>query len=84
MNTVVTPGASVDVVVTEVGVAINPARPDLIEMFKDLKVPQFSIEALKNMAYQITGTPAAIQYGDKVVALIEYRDGTLIDVVHNV
>ena len=53
-------------------------------MFKDLKVPQFSIEALKNMAYQITGTPAAIQYGDKVVALIEYRDGTLIDVVHNV
>ena len=84
VNTVVTPGASVDVVVTEVGVAINPARPDLIEMFKDLKVPQFSIEALKNMAYQITGTPAAIQYGDKVVALIEYRDGTLIDVVHNV
>ena len=84
VNTVVTPGASVDVVVTEVGVAINPARPDLIEMFKDLKVPQFSIEALKNMAYQITGTPAPIQYGDKVVALIEYRDGTLIDVVHNV
>ena len=84
VNTVVTPGASVDVVVTEVGVAINPARPDLIEMFKDLKVPQFSIEALKNMAYEITGTPAPIQYGDKVVALIEYRDGTLIDVVHNV
>ena len=84
VNTVVTPGASVDVVVTEVGVAINPARSDLIEMFKDLKVPQFSIEALKNMAYQITGTPAPIQYGDKVVALIEYRDGTLIDVVHNV
>ncbi|HAJ55072.1 MAG TPA: citrate lyase subunit alpha, partial [Lactobacillus sp.] len=42
VNTVVTPGASVDVVVTEVGVAINPDRPDLIEMFKQLKVPQFS------------------------------------------
>ncbi|HAJ55073.1 MAG TPA: hypothetical protein DCL56_10500, partial [Lactobacillus sp.] len=47
-------------------------------------VPQFSIEALKEMAYKITGTPEPIQYGDKVVALIEYRDGTLIDVVHNV
>ena len=53
-------------------------------MFKNLKVPLFSIEDLKKMAYQITGTPEAIEYGDKVVALIEYRDGTLIDVVHNV
>lgn len=84
VNTVVTPGSSVDVVVTEVGIAINPLRQDLVEHFKALDVPQFTIEELKEKAYRIVGTPEPIQYGDKVVALIEYRDGTLIDVVRNV
>lgn len=84
VNTVVTPGKSIDVIVTEVGIAINPDRQDLIEHFKTLDVPQYTIEELKEKAYQIVGTPEAIHYGDKVVALIEYRDGTLIDVVRNV
>ncbi|OFI48356.1 citrate lyase subunit alpha [Floricoccus tropicus] len=84
VNTVITPGSSVDVVVTEVGVAINPLRQDLIEHFKDLDVPQFTIEELKEKAYAIVGNPEPIQYGDKVVAVIEYRDGTVIDVVKNV
>ena len=59
-------------------------RKDLVEHFKDLDVPQFTIEELKEKAYHIVGTPEPVQYGDKVVALIEYRDGTLIDVVRNV
>ena len=84
VNTVITPGASVDVVVTEIGVAINPARQDLIEHFTTLDIPQYTIEELKEKAYAIVGNPEPIQYGDKVVALIEYRDGTLIDVVRNV
>lgn len=84
VNTVVTPGTSVDVVVTELGVAINPNRPDLVEAFKKLDVPQFTIEELKEKAYSIVGRPNPIQYGDKVVALIEYRDGSIIDVVKNV
>ena len=33
--TVITPGSSVDVLVTEYGIAINPARTDLIERFKE-------------------------------------------------
>ncbi|AVK64361.1 citrate lyase subunit alpha [Lactobacillus sp. CBA3606] len=84
VTTVITPGASVDVVVTELGIAINPQRPDLITMFKDLKVPQLTITELKDRAYAITGVPAKIEHGDQTVALIEYRDGTLIDVVKNV
>ncbi|GAA3020680.1 citrate lyase subunit alpha [Tetragenococcus solitarius] len=84
VNTVVTPGDSVDVVVTEIGIAINPKRQDLIEHFKDLDVPQYSIKELKEKAYSIVGDPDPIEYGDKVVALIEYRDGSLIDVVKNV
>ena len=84
VNTVVTPGSSVDVVVTEIGIAINPLREDLIEHFKTIDIPQFTIKELQEKAYSIVGTPDPIQYGDKVVALIEYRDGSLIDVVRNV
>lgn len=84
VNTVITPGDSIDVVITEVGIAINPKRQDLIDHFKELDVPQFTIEELKEKAYSIVGNPEPIEYGDKVVALIEYRDGTIIDVVKNV
>ena len=73
-----------DVVVTEIGIAINPNRPDLVEHFKSLKVPQYTIQELKEKAYSIVGNPEPIQYGDKVVAVIEYRDGSVIDVVRNV
>lgn len=84
VNTVVTPGNSIDVVVTEVGIAINPERQDLIEHFKALDVPQYTMKELQKRAYSIVGQPDNIKYGEKVVALIEYRDGTIIDVVRNV
>jgi citrate lyase subunit alpha/citrate CoA-transferase len=84
VNTVITPGESIDVVVTEIGISINPARQDLVDAFKDSGIPQYSIKELQEKAYAITGTPDAIVYGDKTVALIEYRDGTIIDVVKNV
>lgn len=84
VNTVVTPGESIDVIATEVGIAINPKRQDLIETFKNLPVPQYTIEELKEQAYAIVGTPDPIEYEDQVVALIEYRDGSIIDVVRKV
>ncbi len=84
VNTVVTPGESIDVVVTEIGIAVNPKRKDLIEAFKDIDVPQYTIEELKEEAYKIVGTPDPIEYTDRVVALIQYRDGSIIDVVYQV
>ncbi|OTN77516.1 citrate lyase, alpha subunit [Enterococcus sp. 8G7_MSG3316] len=84
VNTIVTPGSSIDVIVTEVGIAINPARQDLIDSFKKLDIPQYTIDELKEKAYSIVGEPEPIKYGDKTVALIEYRDGSIIDVVKNV
>ncbi len=84
VNTVVTPGSSIDVVVTEIGIAINPEREDLMKHFEGLDVPKFTIKELQEKAYNIVDRPEAIQYGEKVVALIEYRDGSIIDVVRNV
>lgn len=81
VRTVVTPGETVDVVVTERGVAVNPRRRDLIERLKDAKLPLMSIEDLQRLAYKITGTPDVYPEGHEIVGLVEYRDGTIIDVI---
>src|SRR5699024_12615523 len=81
---VIAPRSSVDVIVTENGIAIIPQHRDLVEPLKNVDVPQFTIEELKEKAYAIVGTPQPIEYGEKDVALIQYRDGTMIDVVRNV
>lgn len=84
VNTVITPGESIDVLVTEIGIAINPLRQDLMEIYKNGDIPVFTIEELKEKALSIVGIPEKIQYEDDVVALVEYRDGSIIDVVRKV
>ncbi len=85
VTTVTTPGESVDVVVTDYGVAINPARQDLIDCMKDVKgIPFKTIEELRDIAYSITGEPEPVQFEDRVVGIIEARDGTIMDVVRQV
>lgn len=84
VNSIVTPGESVDVIVTEIGICINPIRQDLIEAFRNSNIPQFTIEELKEKAYEVVGVPDPIEYEEKVVAIVEYRDGSTLDVVHKV
>lgn len=81
VTTITTPGESVDVVVTERGIAVNPLRGDLLERLKQANLPVMSIEELKQVAEQMTGIPEPIQFSDTIVAVVEYRDGTVIDVV---
>jgi citrate lyase subunit alpha/citrate CoA-transferase len=81
VHTVVTPGESVDVVVTERGVAINPRRKDLLENLHGKGLPVFTIEELQKMAHDLTGKPEPVAVTDEVVAVVEYRDGTIIDVI---
>ncbi|WP_259472618.1 citrate lyase subunit alpha [Clostridium estertheticum] len=84
VNTVITPGETIDVVVTDRGVAVNPLRQDLIEKLTKAKLPLFTIEQLKEKAEKITGKPKAIEYMDKIVGIVEYRDGSIIDVIRQV
>nr|WP_281178161.1 citrate lyase subunit alpha [Thermovenabulum gondwanense] len=84
VTTVTTPGETIDAVVTERGIAINPKRKDLLERLKDSNLPIFTIEELKNMAERLTGVPEKIEFDERIVAVIEYRDGTVIDVVRQV
>jgi citrate lyase subunit alpha/citrate CoA-transferase len=68
--------------VTEVGIAINPKRQDLIDAMKKVPgVPVYTIEELQQRAEKIVGVPKPLEYTDQTVALVEYRDGTLIDAI---
>lgn len=84
VTTVVTPGETIDVVVTDYGIAVNPLREDLIEKFKDANLPLYTIEELKEMAQKITGEPEPIEFEDKIIGIVQYRDGSVIDVIRKV
>ena len=85
VTTVTTPGESIDVVVTDYGVAVNPARQDLLKCLKEADcVPLKTIEELRDIAYDIVGTPQPVKFGERVVGIIEGRDGTIMDVVREV
>lgn len=85
VTTVITPGSSIDVLVTEYGIAINPARTDLTQQLGNIPgVPVYTIEELQKMAEKKVGHPEALEFTDRDVALIEYRDGTLIDTIKQV
>ncbi|AOT69602.1 citrate lyase subunit alpha [Geosporobacter ferrireducens] len=84
VNTIVTPGSTVDVLVTDHGTAVNPLRIDLIENLKGAGISVFTIEELKEKAEKIVGKPNAIRYNDKIVGIVSYRDGSVIDLIRKV
>jgi len=84
VTTCVTPGASIDILVTDHGIAVNPARPELAQRLHDGGLNVVSIEWLYQRALLLTGEPEPIAFTDNVVAVVRYRDGSVIDVVHQV
>lgn len=81
VQTVSTPGETVDIIVTDRGVAVNPKRQDLRENLKHSGLPLMAIEELRDMAYELGGKPAPLKMSDEIVAIVEYRDGTVLDVI---
>lgn len=69
-----------DVLVTDCGIAVNPLCPDLMECLDNAGIPHITTEALKKKAYSLVGRP----WEDKVVAVLEARDGTTLDVVRKI
>ncbi len=84
VQTIITPGATVDVLVTDRGIAVNPRRPEIQERLKGCKLPVYTISELKEKAEKIVGVPEPIQFDERIVALVEYRDGTIIDVIRQI
>lgn len=85
VTTVTTPGATVDVLVTDEGVAVNPLRIDLIDRLQASGIELLSIGELKELAEaRATTAPQRPPDAARIVAVVRYRDGTLIDVVRMV
>lgn len=73
-----------DVVVTQRGIAVNPKQQELKEKLIKARLPVKDIEELKQIAEEIAGVPKKVEMGDKVVAKVLYRDGTVLDTIKNV
>ena len=85
--TLCTPGETVAAVVTEAGIALNPKHRNYRELKEDLEqtgLKLVSIEELQQLAESMTGAPKPIATTDKVTCIVEYRDGTVIDVIRQV
>lgn len=84
VTTITTPGDTVDGIVTDKGIAINPRRTDLIEKLKDSGLPIVDIHELLRMGEELGAANDYPNIGDRIVGVVEYRDGTVIDVVRQV
>lgn len=85
--TLCTPGETVAAVVTEAGIALNPKHRNYWELKEDLErtgLKLVSIEELQQLAESMTGVPKPIETTDKVTCIVEYRDGTVLDVIWEV
>ncbi len=82
-----TPGETVAAVVTEAGIALNPKHKYYEELKEDLEQANLklvTIEYLQELAESLTGVPKPIETTDRVVCIVEYRDGSVIDVIREI
>jgi len=84
VTTLLTPGESVDVLVTDQGIAVNPNRPEIEQRLRDAGVPLTTIKELHQRAVALTGEPEPLEFTERIIGIIRYRDGRVIDVVRQV
>ena len=84
LTNVTTPGDTIDVIVTERGIAVAERHVELRNELVRRRLPVKEIRQLHEEICRLTGKPRPIEFEDEVVALIEYRDGSIIDAVRRV
>jgi citrate lyase subunit alpha/citrate CoA-transferase len=86
VTTITTPGSTIDVVVTDAGVAVNPIHAALGEKLVLAGVKVVPLERLYELANIDAKPPEADATHDarRIVAVQQYRDGTVIDVLRQV
>lgn len=79
-----TPGSSIDVLVTQKGVAVNPKNAELRDRLIAAGIKVMDIRELKALAESVSGVPEKPVFGERIVADVIYRDGTVIDHIYQV
>lgn len=82
VTTVTTPGETVDALVTEYGIAVNPRRPELAAAAERAGLPLVDIHELRAKGEALVGPQPPAPLTDRIVGVVEYRDGTVIDLVY--
>jgi len=83
VGTIITPGRDIACVITDMGVAWNPLYSDLAPTgVAGLDI--IDIHELKSRIERLTGVPRPAARPGRVVGLVEFRDGTIIDTVNAV
>lgn len=86
VTTITGPGELIDVIITERGIAVNPRRKDLLKAVNNSSLPVKSIKEIYDEVNQICGgKPSKPKVDkDKVVAIIKWVDGTVLDSVFRI
>ncbi len=85
VTTVTTPGMNIDVIVTDYGIALNPKSTYYRKLKRNKTIQYKTIKELRDIAYKLVGGPPdPIPFKDRIVAIIENRDGTVLDIVRQV
>ena len=84
VNCISTPGSTIDVLVTQKGVAVNPKNTELHDRLREAGIKLVEINELKALAERTSGVPKKPALGDRIVANVIYRDGTVIDTIKQV
>jgi len=82
LTTITTPGDSIDILVCERGIAINPKRQDLIQRLQGSNLPLFSMEDLYHLQHQLTGIPKELPHKEPIIGFVIYRDGSVLDTLY--
>jgi len=84
---VTTPGQTVDAIVTEAGVAVHPRRAELRDRLRAAGIDTVDIAQLQARARELSAAVPPASAPDpeaRIVAVSEYRDGRVIDVIRQV
>jgi len=83
VQTVCTPGNTVDILVSERGIAVNPQREDLLQILTDNGLDILPIKELIRKVYNLTGEPDQPIAGNHIRGVVEYRDGSILDCIRS-
>lgn len=83
--TVSTPGRFVDLLVTQYGLAVNPARSELKARLESARLPVVDIDDLRRMAVEINGPAAPFEpKKERVVGQVLGLDSQISDLIYGV
>jgi citrate lyase subunit alpha/citrate CoA-transferase len=82
VTTLCGPGELIDVIVTERGIALNPRREDLLRAVRGKGLPIRDIREIRaEVESLLGGPPEPPRAEDRVVAVVKWVDGTVLDSV---